>query len=61
MVICTWKYKYIGWQIIVSWQGNLDWHANLGWHGNLVCIRLTWYVKATFLVIKGLNDKTLSR
>ena len=38
MVICTWKYKYIGWHVIVSWQGNLDWHANLGWHGNL-----EWY------------------
>ena len=35
MVICTWKYKYIGWHVLVSRQCYLDWHANLGWHGNL--------------------------
>ena len=35
MVICTRKYKYIGWHVLVSWNGNLDWHANLGWHGYL--------------------------
>ena len=38
MVICTWKYKYIGWHVLGSWHGNLDWHANLDWHGNL-----EWY------------------
>ena len=38
MVICTWKYKYIGWNVLVSWHGNLDCYANLDWHGNL-----EWY------------------